>query len=666
MKIIQLTPERLTAGVTLSGNDLFIPEQGGGILLPELMTCTERFLTFFLCVNEAHSSAFELIFSTSGETDAFTVRFGILGNMRSLICIDLDWMDAHVLFPESMVGQQKVVCHGHRVSKQELTAVRLVMHPCYHCVKVTLEQLCLADERPEQFPLTEQKLVDKLGQNCRKDWPGKIHSLDELGTLLQAQAKASEKSADFPFADWSKFGGWKEKKLTKGTGFFSRIKTEGRWWLVDPEGYAFFSVGPDCVRIANDARIDGLESLLQWLPSRNDPDFAECFSGNRHKDREERIRRCELFSFEKANLIRTLGPDWYPIWQNMILMQLKQNGMNTLGNWSDSKLFDCGSLPYVTSLPEFPTTKETIFRDFPDVFSDEYLENARICAEALIPKKDDPFMIGYFLRNEPAWAYVDHLILADEVLRNPAKTCCKKRLIQFLCEKYTSVEAWNTAWNSHFSSFDDLYQPLEKASSFSANALADQKAFSKEMLSAYVGIPSAACRKTDPNHMILGMRWAWISDPDLVCGWENFDVYSINCYSTDPTAALENVTACGVDLPILIGEFHFGALDRGLTATGLEAVKTQQDRGIAYRYYCERAAAHPNGVGCHYFQCYDQFLQGRFDGENYNIGLFDVCLQPYTEMTVLVKECSRSLYPIMSGEKLPTEESAEGIPMIAY
>src|SRR5699024_7434298 len=84
--------------------------------------------------------------------------------------------------------------------------------------------------------------------------------------------------------------------------------------------------------------------------------------------------------------------------------------------------------------------------------------------------------------------------------------------------------------------------------------------------------------------------------------------------------------------PVMIGEFHFGALDRGPTATGLEGVQTQSERAKAFRYYCERVAAHPCGVGCHFFQCYDQFVLGRFDGENYNIGLFDICSRPYPEM----------------------------------
>jgi len=192
------------------------------------------------------------------------------------------------------------------------------------------------------------------------------------------------------------------------------------------------------------------------------------------------------------------------------------------------------------------------------------------------------------------------------------------------------------------------------------------KAFSRKMLRAYVEIPAKACRRADPNHMILGMRWAWISDPELVTGWENFDVFSINCYAVDPTEAVSRVVQLGVDLPVMIGEFHFGALDAGLTATGLEGVASQHDRGLAYRYYCERVAAHPNGVGCHYFQCYDQFLLGRFDGENYNIGLFDICSQPYPEMMKAVRECSRSLYQVACGKLAPTEEKAQSIPMIAY
>ena len=41
----------------------------------------------------------------------------------------------------------------------------------------------------------------------------------------------------------------------------------------------------------------------------------------------------------------------------------------------------------------------------------------------------------------------------------------------------------------------------------------------------------------------------------------------------------------GVDLPVMIGEFHFGAIDAGLPSTGLKAVPDQHERAKAYRYY---------------------------------------------------------------------------------
>ena len=188
---------------------------------------------------------------------------------------------------------------------------------------------------------------------------------------------------------------------------------------------------------------------------------------------------------------------------------------------------------------------------------------------------------------------MDGLIIADEVLRDRENTWCKRGLIAHLMGKYGSIDALNQAWNTAFASFDALKEPIEKASAFSEQAKQDLRLYSSELIRAYTAIPSMACREVDPNHMILGMRWAWISDPALVSGWECLDVFSISCYAVDPTAAIALVEELKVDLLIMIGEFHFGALDTGLTATGLEAVRTQKDRGRAYRYYCEHAAAHP-------------------------------------------------------------------------
>ncbi len=683
-----ITQELLTEHASLLEKDedevrLKIGKEGGGVLLPWLKDCEERYLSFYVTVETDHSMAMNLqVFdeeNISGEAGmvplkpAFTLRFGMLGQVRTYFCVDLNWLEGNVLFPEAEPGGLKLVCHGRRVKKNEIRKAVLATLPCHHEITVRLSQLRLSKERPEQQSLSGNavRLVDRLGQNARKSWPGKITGCggqegEEIlrKRLTEQLREVQAQEQPYPFENWSVYGGCKDKKLREGSGFFGRIKVNGRWWLTDPEGYAFFSVGPDCVAPGSDCRIDGMEQMLEWLPDEKDPEYGQFYRQGGKRDGGRRT--CVEFDYAKANLYRAFGADWKEKWQELITGQLMLHGMNTIGNWSDQSLFDLGKMPYVTSLPKFPSTEKKIFRDFPDVFSEEYEINAAECAKALRMRKDDPYMIGYFLRNEPAWAFVDHLVLADEVLYCPERTACKEALIGELVDKYKDIASLNQAWNCSLPDFDALYDSKQKVSGWSERARDDMKAFSRKMLRAYVEIPSRACRRVDPNHMILGMRWAWISDPDIVTGWENFDVFSINCYAVDPTEAVEHVAKLGVDLPVVIGEFHFGALDAGLTATGLEGVETQHDRGMAYRYYCERVAAHPNGVGCHYFQCYDQFLLGRFDGENYNIGLFDICSQPYPEMMEQIKNCSQTLYQVADGENAPAEEKAKSIPMIAY
>ena len=657
----------LTSGASLLEQEkdsalLKLSKDGAGIVLPWDVMKNERYFMFQIETLEEHCDAFNVYVYGKDNEPTMTIRFGILPQITTQICLDKEWFKAGVLFPEALPGELKIVCHGGRIVPEEITRIEMKTIPVFHDITVRISNMALTDTYPEDVKLLNVKLVDSLGQNKRKEWSGKTKDIESLKSILEKQVKDGEEG--YPFENWSKWGGWKNKKLAKGTGFFTKYKADGKWWLADPDGYAFFSVGPDCVNVPVDCRVDGIEKWLDWLPDEKQQAYEEMFSPDRvFKDRK---RNAKMFSYAGANLYRVFGEDWYQIWKKMMAGQLMQMGMNTLGNWSDQRLFENTPIPYVTSLPEFPETKKKIFRDFPDVLSDEYKENAKNNAKALAARKDDPMMIGYFLRNEPSWAFVDNLVLADEVLYNPERTVCKEKLIAALKEKYQTVEALNTAWNTKFTDFDDLYQPIRDASAKSEAAKEDQKTFSKEMLRAYVEIPSKACREVDPNHMILGMRWAWISDPDLATGWENFDVFSINCYAVDPTEAISHVVELGVDLPIMIGEFHFGALDTGLSATGLEGVLTQKDRGKAYRYYCERVAAHPNGVGCHYFQCYDQFVLGRFDGENYNIGLFDICSRPYQDMASYVKQCSEAMYEIADGTKVPTDEKAESIPMIAY
>jgi hypothetical protein len=73
------------------------------------------------------------------------------------------------------------------------------------------------------------------------------------------------------------------------------------------------------------------------------------------------------------------------------------------------------------------------------------------------------------------------------------------------------------------------------------------------------------------DHLNLGMRYAYISSEELFAGCENFDVFSINCYKMNPAPEIMKAGQ-STGLPVMIGEYHFGALDRGPVATGLRAV----------------------------------------------------------------------------------------------
>ena len=53
----------------------------------------------------------------------------------------------------------------------------------------------------------------------------------------------------------------------------------------------------------------------------------------------------------------------------------------------------------------------------------------------------------------------------------------------------------------------------------------------------------------------------------------------------------------------------------GLTATGLKGVANQEERGVMWRYFVEKVAAHPYGVAAHWFQYNDQFCLAGMTGK---------------------------------------------------
>jgi hypothetical protein len=108
----------------------------------------------------------------------------------------------------------------------------------------------------------------------------------------------------------------------------------------------------------------------------------------------------------------------------------------------------------------------------------------------------------------------------------------------------------------------------------------------------------------------------------------------------------------GADQPLIIGEFHFGALDRGMFHTGLVPVANQAERAQAYADYVLGAVRHPQFVGTHWFQWMDEPTTGRvYDEENYQIGFVDIADTPYRETIEASREVGKQLYAQRLGER---------------
>ena len=126
------------------------------------------------------------------------------------------------------------------------------------------------------------------------------------------------------------------------------------------------------------------------------------------------------------------------------------------------------------------------------------------------------------------------------------------------------------------------------------------------------------------------------------------DVVSFNRYRY---TCLELQLPEGVDRPIMIGEWHIGALDRGMLHTGLRSAYDQSERAALYEFYVNQALKNPFLVGTHWYQLNDQVTTGRKDGENYQIGFLNICDNPHPEMIGASRSIGSQLYQLRAGRR---------------
>lgn len=601
-----------------------------------------------------------------------TISYQMVPTKRVKLAAHLQELDSHRLFLPTLPGSFKGHSRGKPADVADMGALEINVFPGYSqtFTKYTLFGVTITDSLPDMTVIGEP-MVDEFGQWIHKEWSDKTHSVQELNDYLQGEYQRALTDGEYP-SGWSRYGGFTGLKF-EATGYFHPRHDGKRWWLVDPDGYAFISNGI-CygTRMGVFGFVDRMDALFSWLPDRADPTYKDCWTTADKiaefvkRNGAEAGRTREMFNFARANMIRAFGPDkWWEAWATINGARMKRWGFNTVGvgvnNYEDERVMeflDRIKMPFVWTVKEFPLTDTMVFRDFPDVFSDQYAQRSEVFAKnQLTPFVGNPYMIGYFVNNEPEWHSQRTVNLAERVFAHPVRLASKDALIDLLKKQYTTIDALNAAWNTTFAGFDSLYTPFAGGDALSPQAGQDFAHMRAVLMRKYSEVPHDALRKVDPNHMNLGMRYAGIHADDLP-GCEYTDCFSYNRYAITAVPSLNDVASV-YDGPVLIGEWHIGGRDKGLLSHGLLAANTQHERGLACEYYMQGALSHPACVGLHYFEMNDQPLLGRFDGENMQHGLIDICNRSHDDCVARLIQTNHQLYQIVSGEVKPTDEQVE-------
>lgn len=501
-------------------------------------------------------------------------------------------------------------------------------------------------------PLTQTSkaavLVDRFGQPVGKEFPGKIHSEEELkGDVARDAAYYASFQPPKRTATGGLPGSGKQYGI-RPTGFFQLVKVAGRDFLATPEGDLFFQLGVCGFAPCDDfTYVEGRREIYEWLPDPNG-EFASAYRG---KDKEN-------FSFYLANVIRKTGrPYTYDSWQGEQVDRLRTLGFNSMGAFAEPAGSTLAKkFPYTPMLPidAVPTLLPLIFDPF-EPESAQLLDKA--FAARVAPRASDPLIIGWFISNEQRYT--------DLIRRLPefgADKAAKRKLADFLRERYPNAAAFQRAWKIPI---DDLRRldatPLTVKSEAALN---DMTQFTERYLDAYFKLIHETFRRHDPNHLLIGARFLPPISRELPCSvtiaGKYCDIFSINDYAQHfDQAFLESLHKLS-GRPLLLSEWSYGTSEQGL-AGGCVDVFNQKERGLAYRCYLEQGAALPFVVGSQYFEYLDQALTGRYfqkyNGESMNTGLLNVADRPFPDFNREIVKSNYAIYEIALGTTPPFRDS---------
>ena len=510
--------------------------------------------------------------------------------------------------------------------------------------------------------------IDRYGQFRHRNWPGKTMSDDDLKAA--AQAEEADLAAHPGPSGRDRFGGWSSGPQLEATGHFCTHRDEnGKWWLVDPEGRLFWSFGP--VRVSASSGMTPVngdsstprtgiaapprDCFFAELPPPPDSPDATAFSKfwTTHDDLlwPFFLARGEtrVYDFSSANLYRKYGEGYYGIFADLVHRRLRSWGANTIANSSDlaiclmdrtpyAERVECQSRPIAGSHGMWWRFRDPWDASFSCGVAAALAEHGR--------EAHDPWCIGFFVDNEINWG--GETDLAKWIVQSPSDQPAKAAFADWLESRHGSFAALGRAWGVAYADRADFMGSVVLPQS---TAEGDLYEFSCLVIDEYFKRTREAVKAFDPQLLYLGCRFAGKARDEVVRACAKYcDVVSYNIYRyTIGDWRLPE----GLDAPVVIGEFHFGATDRGPFGTGVRQAGNQADRAQKLTAYVRSALANPQIVGVHWHQFADQATSGRFDGEYLQVGWTDICDTPYPETIDAVRKLGESMYDLRAREHLP-------------
>lgn len=385
-------------------------------------------------------------------------------------------------------------------------------------------------------------------------------------------------------AGFDRFGGWADGPALKATGAFRTEKVDGRWWLVDPDGHLFFSLGVQAV--------------------------------NRRPEQEGNAAYYALVTNRHGSADAAGAAS---------IARMKKWGLNTVGPWSGCR--PAGKrMPYCGHLWVGKTKIEASkgwWGKFPDPYAPGFRREVVAQARAQLdgwgaPSGRDPYCIGYFVNNEMSWSD-DDMELARSVIRSP--------------ETQPARLAFADAIRARYGEGSTLSEDLPEE---------DLKMLEEMLAEKFFGTVAEALHEVLPGKLFLGSRIAWGGAAPLRACAKFADVVSVNTYRYGPRIDLPPDAA---DKPMLVSEFQFCAPGNGFTRTGMVAVSNQQDRAHCVREYVRACLEHPRYVGAHWFQWLDSPPNpdpSKWEAQSGLVGVDDV---PYAGTVSAFRAVADEMYP---------------------